>query len=148
MLASEEFLSGFAVEALDRISSARAGVHDAFRRDAAASQTLRVIHSESEAVHMAERDEDDFVTVASYSEVGEAALAQSVLDGAGVDSFLSGEEANILLPMSGARLQVRLSDVDTARELLNTVPTLQDEQGTVSGATTEGAALADNGDEL
>jgi hypothetical protein len=97
---------------------------------------------------MAERDEDDFVTVASYSEVGEAALAQSVLDGAGVDSFMSGEEANILLPMSGARLQVRLSDLETARELLNTVPTLQDEEGTVSGSTTEGAALADNGDEL
>lgn len=97
---------------------------------------------------MAERDEDDFVTVASYSEGGEAALAQSVLDGAGIDSFLSGEEANILMPMSGARLQVRLSDVETARELLNTVPTLQDEDGTVSGSTTQGAALADNGDEL
>ena len=97
---------------------------------------------------MAERDEDDFVTVASYSEGGEAALAQSVLDGAGVDSFLSGEEANILMPMSGARLQVRLSDVETARELLNTVPTLQDDEGTVSGSTAEGAALADNGDEL
>ncbi len=97
---------------------------------------------------MAERDEDDFVTVASYSEVGEAALAQSVLDGAGIDSFMSGEEANILLPMSGARLQVRLSDAETARELLNTVPTLQEEDGSVSGSTTEGAALADNGDEL
>ena len=97
---------------------------------------------------MAERDEDDFVTVASYSEGGEAALAQSVLDGAGIDSFLSGEEANILMPMSGARLQVRVSDVETARELLNTVPTLQDEDGTVSGSTTAGAALADNGDDL
>ncbi len=97
---------------------------------------------------MAERDDDDYVTVASYSEVGEAALAQSVLDGAGVDSFLSGEEANILLPMSGARLQVRVSDAETARELLNTVPTLQDGDGTVSGATPEGAALADNGDDL
>ena len=97
---------------------------------------------------MAERDEDDFVTVASYSEVGEAALAQSVLDGGGIDSFLSGEEANILLPMSGARLQVRLSDVETARELLNTVPTLQDEDGIVSGSSPVGAALADNGDDL
>ena len=97
---------------------------------------------------MAERDEDDYVTVASYSEVGEAALAQSVLDGAGIDSFLSGEEANILLPMSGARLQVRLSDVDTAREVLNTVPTVQDEDGTVSGSSHVGAALADNGDDL
>ena len=97
---------------------------------------------------MAERDEDDFVTVASYSEVGEAALAQSVLDGNGVDSFLSGEEANVLLPMSGARLQVRVSDVETARELLNTVPNTELEGGVVAGESTVGAALADNGDEL
>ena len=97
---------------------------------------------------MAERDEDDYVTVASYSEIGEAALAQSVLDGAGVDSFMSGEEANILLPMSGARLQVRLSDLETARELLNTVPVTEDEDGTVSGSSRTGAALADNGDDL
>ncbi len=92
--------------------------------------------------------EDDFVTVASYSEVGEAAVAQSVLDGAGVPSFLSGEEANILLPMSGARLQVRASDAETARELLNTVPTAIDEDGVESGSSPEGAALADNGDDL
>ncbi len=97
---------------------------------------------------MAERDEDDYVTVASYSEVGEAALAQSVLDGSGIDSFMSGEEANILLPVSGARLQVRLADLETARELLNTVATAETEDGTLSGASTHGAALADNGDEL
>jgi hypothetical protein len=97
---------------------------------------------------MAERDEDDYVTVASYSEVGEAALAQSVLDGAGIDSFLSGEEANILLPMSGARLQVRLSDAETARELLNTVPTTVNEEGLATGNSPHGAALADNGDDF
>lgn len=99
---------------------------------------------------MAERDEDDFVTVASYSEVGDAQLAQSVLDGNGIDSFLSGEEANILLPMSGARLQVRLADVATARELLNTIPAggLQDSETTVGPNTPAGAALADNGDDL
>lgn len=96
---------------------------------------------------MAERDEDDFVTVASYSEVGEASLAQSVLDGAGIDSFLSGEEANILLPMSGARLQVRLSDAATARELLNSHPVTV-EDGVGLGETRQGASLADNGDDL
>lgn len=96
---------------------------------------------------MAERDEDDFVTVASYSEVGEAAVAQSVLDGAGIDSFLSGEEANILLPVSGARLQVKLSEAATARELLNTRPLLV-EDGVAVGGTATGASLADNGDEL
>jgi hypothetical protein len=110
---------------------------------------MRLTRSKNvEAMNMAERDEDDFVTVASYSEVGEAALAQSVLDGAGVDSFLSGEEANILLPMSGARLQVKVSDVETARELLNTVPTVTDADGVDSGSSRVGAALADNGDDL
>ncbi len=97
---------------------------------------------------MAERDEDDYVTVASYSEVGEAALAQSVLDGAGIDSFLSGEEANILLPVSGARLQVRMQDVETARELLNNTPVVMTEDGVAEGANPHDAPLADNGDEL
>lgn len=96
---------------------------------------------------MAERDEDDFVTVASYSQVGEASVAQSVLDGAGIDSFLSGEEANILLPVSGARLQVRLADAETAREVLNTRPVTV-EDGVAVGETAKGASLADNGDEL
>ena len=61
---------------------------------------------------------------------------------------MSGEEANILLPVSGARLQVRLADLETARELLNTVATEADEDGVFRGASTHGAALADNGDEL
>ncbi len=99
---------------------------------------------------MAERDEDDYITVASYSEVGDAHLAQSVLDGSGIDSFLSGEEANILLPMSGARLQVRVADAAVARDLLNTVPAggLQDSETTTGENTPAGAALADNGDDL
>lgn len=96
-------------------------------------------------------EQEPFVTVASYSEVGEAALAQTVLDGAGIDSFLSGEEANILLPMSGARLQVRPEDLSAARELLNTVPLQPLEEGEPwreGGSTAVGAALADNGDDL
>ena len=99
---------------------------------------------------MAERDEDDYVTVASYSEIGDAQLAQSVLDGSGIESFMSGEEANILLPMSGARLQVRLADLETARELLNTIPAggLQDAETTSGPNTPAGAVLADNGDNL
>ncbi len=99
---------------------------------------------------MAERDEDDYVTVASYSEIGEASLAQSVLDGSGIDSFMSGEEANILLPMSGARLQVRLADLETARELLNTIPAggLQDSDTMTGPNTPRAASLADNGDDL
>ena len=99
---------------------------------------------------MAERDEDDYVTVASYSEIGDAQVARSVLDGSGIESFMSGEEANILMPMSGARLQVRLADLDAARELLNTVPAggLQDSETMTGPNTASGASLADNGDDL
>ncbi len=99
---------------------------------------------------MAERDDDDYVTVASYSEVGDAQMAQSVLDGSGIESFMSGQEANILMPMSGARLQVRLADLETARELLNTIPAggLQDSETMTGPNTPVGASLADNGDDL
>jgi hypothetical protein len=65
-----------------------------------------------------------------------------------VNSFLSGEEANILLPVSGARLQVRAEDAETARILLNTIPTGTDADGVDTGSDIEGASLADNGDEL
>ena len=52
--------------------------------------------------------------------------------------------------MSGARLQVRLSDAAAARELLNTVPAggLQDSETTTGANVSAGAALADNGDDL
>ena len=68
---------------------------------------------------MSEIQQDDLVTVAYYFEPAEAQLAQSVLEGAGISSFLAGAESNIMLPpVSGARLQVRLSDEATARILL------------------------------
>ena len=52
--------------------------------------------------------------------------------------------------MSGARLQVRMADAATARELLNTVPAggLQDSETTLGENTPVGASLADNGDDL
>jgi hypothetical protein len=52
--------------------------------------------------------------------------------------------------MSGARLQVRVSDADAARELLNTVPAggLESSETTVGENTPVCAALADNGDDL
>jgi hypothetical protein len=80
-------------------------------------------------------DQDEMVVVARYSDPAEAQLAKSVLEGAGVDSFLSGEEANSLIPAAlGARLQVRRGDEATAKTLLNDVP--------------KGASLADDGNDL
>lgn len=77
---------------------------------------------------------DDMVVVARYSEPPEAQLAQSVLEGSGIDSFLSGEEANSLLPAtSGARLLVRRGDEEAAKSLLNELPE---------------ASLADDGNDL
>jgi len=74
--------------------------------------------------------DDNMVHLASYSNPSEAQLAQSVLAGSGIESFLSGEEANALLPASlGARLLVKASDEESARALLNDPPeaTLSDD---------------------
>jgi len=80
---------------------------------------------------------DDLVTVARYSDPVEAQMAQGVLEAAEITSFISGEEGNSLLPsVSGARLQVRNIDLDTARQLLNATP------------MHEGAPLADDGNDL
>lgn len=65
-------------------------------------------------------DQDALVTVASYSGPAAAQLALSVLQDAGIDAFLSGEEANSLIPQAlGARLMVRPADEQAAIELLN-----------------------------
>ncbi|MBS1815325.1 MAG: DUF2007 domain-containing protein [Acidobacteria bacterium] len=66
---------------------------------------------------------DEIVTIASYSDPAAAHLALSVLNDAGIDAFLSGEEANSLIPPAlGARLQVRAADQASATALLNDVP--------------------------
>lgn len=65
-------------------------------------------------------DQDELVTVASYSEPAAAQLALSVLEDAGIEAFLSGEEANSLMPQAlGARLMVKPEDEQAAAELLN-----------------------------
>ena len=50
--------------------------------------------------------------------------------------------------MCEARTGTWAVQVEAARELLNTVPANADALGEGSGASTEGAALADNGDDL
>lgn len=62
---------------------------------------------------------EEIVTIASYSEPAEAQLALSILKDAGIEAFLSGEEANSLIPAAlGARLQVRAEDKAAAEALL------------------------------
>jgi hypothetical protein len=60
------------------------------------------------------------VTIATFPEPAEANLARSVLEGAGIPVFLSGEIANTLIPVAfESQLQVRVEDESTARALLN-----------------------------
>lgn len=60
------------------------------------------------------------VTIATFPEPMEANLARTVLEGAGIAVFLSGEVANSLVPVAFAsQLQVRPEDEIAARALLN-----------------------------
>jgi hypothetical protein len=60
------------------------------------------------------------VTIATFPEPAEANLAETVLEGAGIDTFLRGEIANSLIPVAfAAELQVRPEDESAARALLN-----------------------------
>lgn len=81
---------------------------------------------------------EDLITIARFSNPAEADLAQGILDSAGIEFVVSGEEASHLLPGGlGARLQVRRADEATAKELLNNPPELA-----------EGATLTDDGNDL
>jgi len=60
------------------------------------------------------------VTIATFPEPAEASLARSVLESAGIPVFLSGENANNLIPVAfESQLKVRAEDESAARELLN-----------------------------
>lgn len=62
---------------------------------------------------------DNLVTIATFPDPAEAAIARSALEGAGIVSFLQGENANTLIPVAfTARLQVRAEDEVAAREVL------------------------------
>ena len=50
----------------------------------------------------------ELVTVATFPEPAEANMARTVLETAGIDVFLQGENANVMIPVAfNARLQVR-----------------------------------------
>ncbi|MGH9597354.1 MAG: putative signal transducing protein [Edaphobacter sp.] len=64
-------------------------------------------------------DPDEFVTVGRFFEPVNAQMAKGMLESAGIECFLQGENANSLLaPAFLANLQVHKRDEATARELL------------------------------
>jgi hypothetical protein len=65
------------------------------------------------------RNRDDFVTVGKYLGPTEAQIAKGMLEAAGIECFLQGENANNMLALAfRARLKVHVWDEDAALELL------------------------------
>jgi hypothetical protein len=63
--------------------------------------------------------DDELVTIAKFLEPVNAQLAKGVLESAGIESFLQGENANSMMAFAfRARLQVERRDEAAARELL------------------------------
>ena len=79
------------------------------------------------------QDQDKFVTVGKYIEAVDAQMAKGLLESAGIECFLQGENANSLLGAAfRARLQVRKQDEETARQLLGSTsdePNDQEDDG-------------------
>jgi hypothetical protein len=64
-------------------------------------------------------DPDKFVTVGKFLEPVNAQMAKGMLESAGIECFLQGENANSLLALAfRARLLVHKQDEATARQLL------------------------------
>ncbi len=65
------------------------------------------------------QDPDKFVTVGKYVEAVDAQMAKGLLESAGIQCFLQGENANSLLGAAfRARLLVHKQDEESARQLL------------------------------
>jgi hypothetical protein len=64
-------------------------------------------------------DPDKFVTVGKFLEPTNAQMAKGMLESAGIECFLQGENANSLLALAfRARLLVHKQDEEVARQLL------------------------------
>ena len=62
---------------------------------------------------------EGLVTVARFSDPADAQMARGMLEAAGVETFMMGENVNSLMPGAfRVRVQVRLEDEAAARELL------------------------------
>lgn len=63
---------------------------------------------------------EGLVTVGRYADPVEGQMAKGMLEAAGVETFVVGENVNNLMPMAfRVRLQVRVEDEEEARELLD-----------------------------
>ena len=64
-------------------------------------------------------DPDQFVTIGKFMEPVNANMARSLLESAGIECFLQGENANSMLALAfRARLLVHRRDEEAAREML------------------------------
>jgi hypothetical protein len=64
-------------------------------------------------------DPDKFVSVGKFLGPANAQMAKGMLESAGIECFLQGEQANLLNAFAfRARLKVGEADAETARELL------------------------------
>ncbi len=62
---------------------------------------------------------DDLVTIGKFLAPTEAQIAKGMLEAAGIECFLQGENANNMLALAfRSRLRVRRVDADAASELL------------------------------
>ena len=90
------------------------------------------------------QDDDRFVTVARFVEPMNAQMAKGMLESAGIECFLQGENANNLMALAfKARLQVHKADEAAAKALLAEVA--RDEP--VDGAAVDRMENAESADE-
>ncbi len=71
-------------------------------------------------------------TVATFSNQGEAQIAQGLLESCGIEVFVGDENMSRMenpVLIGGTKLQVRDADADTARELLTQVNLDSQRQG-------------------
>jgi hypothetical protein len=65
------------------------------------------------------QDPEEYVTVGKFMEPVDAQMAKGLLESAGIECFLQGENANNLIAMAfRVRLQVHHRDETAAREML------------------------------
>jgi hypothetical protein len=73
----------------------------------------------TDSIRDSDKDPDKFVTVGKFLEPANAQMAKGMLESAGIECFLQGENANSLLALAfRARLLVHKQDEAAARELL------------------------------
>ena len=85
-------------------------------------------------------DPDKFVSVGKFLEPTNAQMAKGMLEAAGIDCFLQGENANSLLALAfRARLLVHKDDEEAARQLLGSDgDETEDEQRALEAGDGEG----------